>query len=147
MDCERAARLAPFLPSIVSQAGSSGALVFVKGRDTPENKKAWAKEESAEDWDTVMTSEKYAKIAAGRSWEKEPEAKLGDDGSIFFTSGTSGFVGYSFYASEALIPRFPELDYPRVSWAPKCAHWLLHSRILCPSFVLLSEEEKISRLC
>lgn len=80
-------RLAPFLQAISNESGATGILVFTKEKDSDADRKAWGG--NARDWEKVMNEKKYKGIGESKAWEKEPEAKLEDDGSIFFTSGTS----------------------------------------------------------
>lgn len=89
LDAERAARLSSHISQVRTESGATGVLVVVKKQfDDEKTVKSALKKGQALDWDKVIGDHKYDKIAQTQSWQKEPECSFGDDGSIFFTSGT-----------------------------------------------------------
>ncbi|KAF8322097.1 long-chain-fatty-acid-CoA ligase [Clavulina sp. PMI_390] len=92
LDAERAIRLSSTLPRVKSDCGATGVLVVVKPvYDGEKTVRAALKINGVEDWTKVLGPEtKHTKIAKSESWKKEAACTWEDDGSIFFTSGTTG---------------------------------------------------------
>jgi len=91
LDAERSVRLTPHITKICTDSGATGVLVVVKKES--DEKRGFLKSafKEGKSWDDVMNDPKHTKIVASQSWKKEPECNFSDDGSIFFTSGTSVF--------------------------------------------------------
>lgn len=89
LDAERAARLSSHISQVRTEAGATGVLVVTKKQyDSEKTIRNALKNGQALDWDKVMSDSKYEKSVKHETWKKEPECSFGDDGSIFFTSGT-----------------------------------------------------------
>ncbi|KAF8318005.1 long-chain-fatty-acid-CoA ligase [Clavulina sp. PMI_390] len=92
LDAQRAVRLTSHLADIQAESEATGIFVVIKrSHDGEKTTKAAMKLKDVDDWDKVMgPNTKHEKIATSESWKKESPCEWGDDGSIFFTSGTTG---------------------------------------------------------
>jgi hypothetical protein len=111
LDAERSVLLTPNIAKICTDSGATGVLVVVK-KDADE-KRGFLKSafKEGKSWDDVMNDPKHTKIVASQSWKKEPECNFSDDGSIFFTSGTS----VPFMPNRKSVRLRPSVQY----WIPQ----------------------------
>ncbi|KAF8314527.1 acetyl-CoA synthetase-like protein [Clavulina sp. PMI_390] len=92
LDTERTVRLSSHITRVKKECGATGVLVVLKKNfDDEKTAKVALRITGVHDWErAVGKGNKHANIATSESWKEEAPCGWADDGSIFFTSGTTG---------------------------------------------------------